>query len=312
MAGITVREQAIFVEVEAVYNTAETLVAADALAVQDLRFNPAESARLLERQTIRESLNAAKALYGGALLGFQFAAELKGSGSAGTAPQALGDLLRACGMSETVVASTSVTYAPEQPAHEGCTIGLKQGGNYRIARGCRGSVSFTLAAGQICLANFNMIGHIESETEAAAPTPSYESTVPPAFTNAAFTIASTEFPISQMTLDMANNLAVADDPNSSDSFGEIRITNRQAGGQIDPEEQLINTKDLIGIYRAGTSQALATGVIGASAGNRFALNVPLAYWRSPQYADRDELIVVQIDYGAEDTDGTDDFSLQFT
>ncbi|MCK7495178.1 MAG: hypothetical protein MZW92_31855 [Comamonadaceae bacterium] len=40
-----------------------------------------------------------------------FDVEIKGSGAAGTAPE-LGVLLKGCGFGETVVAVTSVTYAP--------------------------------------------------------------------------------------------------------------------------------------------------------------------------------------------------------
>lgn len=311
---ISVREQAIYVQLEASSGVAETLASNDAILIEDLRFNPAESLRLIERNVINASLNPRKAIYGGALLGFQFAVELKGSGSAGVAPQALGDLLQACGMSETVVASTSVTYKPlsDLSLHKSVTIGLRQGGNYRIAKGCRGTVSFTFNAGEIVKANFNMVGKIESESAAAAPAPSFEAGTPPPFLNAAFTIAGTEFPIAVLTLDLANTLSIAPDPNEPDGFGAIRITARATRGTIDPEEQLISTKDFVGTLRTGTSQAIATGVIGSTAGNRFALTVPLAYFRNVQYADREELIVTSIEFGAEDTDGTNEFSLQFT
>jgi len=108
--AISVREQCIYVELEAAAGSAETLVAADAILVEDLRFNPAESLRMIDRNVINSSLNPRKSVYGGALLGFQFSVELKGSGSAGVASQGVGDLLQACAMSETVVGSTSVTY----------------------------------------------------------------------------------------------------------------------------------------------------------------------------------------------------------
>lgn len=310
---ISVREQGIFAELEATPGTAETLVAADAVLIQDLSFNPVESLRLIERNVINSSLNPRKAIYGGSLLGFQFAVELKGSGTAGVAPQGLGDLLTACGLSETVVADTSVTYAPSSTlsAHESVTIGLRQGGNYRIASGCRGNVSFSFPTGGICLARFNMIGHIESEDEDTAPTPSFQAGNPPAFLDAAFTVASTEFAINELTLDCQNQMSIAPDPNSADGFGEIRVTARNSQGTFDPEDQLIDTKNWVGILRAGTSQAIATGTIG-TAGNRFALTIPLAYFREISFGDREELITNTITFGCEDTNGANDWSLAFT
>jgi hypothetical protein len=312
--GYSVKQQGIFVEVEASSGTAETLIDADAILIQNLQFNPTESLRLIERNVINSSLNPRKAIYGGSLLGFQFEVELKGSGTAGTAPQALGDLLRSCGLDETIVAVTSVTYNPlsDLSQHESCTIGLRQGDNYRIAKGCRGNVSFVFPTGGICLARFNMIGHIESETQAAAPTPAFQAGTPPAFINVAFTVAATEFPIAELVLDCQNQISMAPDPNATDGFGAIRVTSRNSQLTLDPEDQGISTKDWVGLLRAGTSQAVATGTVGSSAGNRFALSVPLAYERDVQFGDREELMITNITMGCEDTDGTNDFSLVFT
>lgn len=309
----SVKEQGIFAEVEAAYGVAETLVAADAILVQDLTFTPTESLRLIERNVINSSLNIRQALYGGSLLGFQFGVELKGSGSLGVAPQALGDLFRACGLDETIVGATSVTYTPSSDFanFESATIGLRQGGNYRIARGCRGTVSLNYTVGQVVIASFNMIGHIESELEAAAPTPAFEAGNPPAFLDAALTMGAVEFPISALVMDMANNISISPDPNEADGYGQIRVTSRQSGGTIDPEDQDIDTKDFVGELRANTTQAILTGVIGPAT-FRHALSIPLAYFKNVQFGDREELIVANVEYGAADTDGTDDFSLQLT
>lgn len=314
MAGYSVRQQGIFAEIEAVSGTAETIVAADALLIENLQFNPAESLRMIERNAINSSLNPRKGIYGGSLLGFQFDVELKGSGSAGTAPQALGDLFRACALSETIVASTSVTYAPisDLSLHESATIALRQGSNYRIARGCRGNVSFKFPTGDICKAHFNMIGHIQSEAQAAAPTPSFQAGTPPAFIDVAFTVASTEFPIAELALDLQNQISIAPDPNAAQGFGEIRVTSRNSQLTLDPEDQNISTKDWVALLRAGTSQAIATGTVGGTAGNRFALSVPLAYTRQIAFADREELVIAQLTMGCEDTNGTNDLALAFT
>jgi hypothetical protein len=105
---------------------------------------------------------------------------------------------------------------------------------------------------------------------------------------------------------------MAPDPNATDGFGAIRVTSRNSQLTLDPEDQGISTKDWVGLLRAGTSQAVATGTVGSSAGNRFALSVPLAYERDVQFGDREELMITNITMGCEDTDGTNDFSLVFT
>lgn len=313
MTDISVREQAIFVEVEATPGTPETLVAADVVQVQNLQPGFAEDLRLIERNIIRDSLNPEKAVYGGALFGFQFEVELKGSGTIDAAPR-YGDLLRACGMTETVNASTSVVYTPHSTlsSMEACTIGYKEGGNYRIVTGCRGTFQIVAEGGVPAKIVFQMKGRISSETEAAAPTPSFESTIPPAFVGAAVTIGGTSVEIQQLTLDISNNVIATTNPNNADGFGAVRITGRATKGTINPLRDLINTKDFVGIFRAGTNQAIASGTIGSSAGNRWALSVPQGYLRNVTGEDRDELLTYGIEFGGADTDGTDDFSLTLT
>jgi hypothetical protein len=308
--GYSTREQAIFVEVEAVAGVAETLVGADCVQVQDLQPNLAEDLRMVEREIIRASLNPEQAVYGGALLGFQFTAELKGSGTIDVPPR-YGDLLQACGMTETINAAASVVYTPNSTlsTHKTVTIGYKEGGNYRIAKGCRGTFSLDLTAGQYGKLTFNMKGRISSESAAAAPTPSFETTVPRPFVGATFVIGSFAAPISKLMLDVQNNVVVSPNPNDAEGFGEIRIVGRNTKGSVDPERELISTKDYVALFRAGTTQAIQTGTIGSVAGNRFALAIPLAYFRNPAAGARDEVLTYDIEFGAKDTDGANDFSL---
>lgn len=311
--AISTREQGIFVEVEAAAGTPETLVGADALQVSNLTVNPVENLRMIEREIIRSSFNPEKPVYGGALMSFQFDVELKGSGTAGTAP-AFGDLLRACSMDETIVAVTSVTYNPlsDVSSQEACTIGFREGGNYRIATGCRGTFSIACPTGEYARITFNMTGRISSESTTAAPTPTFESTVPPAFLGATFQIGGTAFPIESLNLDIQNSLAIAPNPNLSDGYQLPRIVGRTTQGSMNPEAELISTEDFIGDLRSGTSLAVQTGVIGGTAGNRWALSIPAAVYTEIGIGDREELLTYEITFRATDTDGTDDFSLQFT
>lgn len=312
--GISVRQQGIFVAVEDTYNTAETLVGGDALQVMNLQMKPAENLRMLEREIIRASLNPEQAVYGGSLIGFSFDVEVKGSGTAGTAP-ILGRVLQACGLAETVVASTSVTYAPDSDlsAHKSVTIGYREGANYRIAKGCRGNVAMNFTAGQYGKLTFTMLGHISAESETAAPTPTFESTIPPAFVGATFKIGTFAAPIEALTVDLSNTVAPATNPNNTDGFGDIRITARNTQGTVNPEVEDISDKDYVALFRAGTQQAIQTGTIGGTAGNQWALSIPKAYFRNVESGDRDSLLVYSISFGAAESSSLDDeISLAFT
>lgn len=311
--AISVREQALYAAVEVTPGTAETLAGTDALEVQNLQPNPVENIRMLDRQIIRGSLNPAQSVYGGSLFGFQFDVELKGSGSAGSAPR-LGRLLRACGMDETIVAATSVTYTPnsDMSSHDSVTIGYRDGPNFRVIKGCRGNVAINLSAGQYGVLSFTMLGKIESESEASAPAPSYETTIPRAFVGASFAIGGTAVPIEALTFDLQNTTSYSPDPNQPDGFGAIRITERNTQGTMNPEAQGINTKDFIGLLRAGTTQAIATGTIGSTTGNRWAISVPSAYFREIAFGEREAVLTNEITFGCAESSGDDEISIQFT
>ena len=86
-----------------------------------------------------------------------FSTELSGSGAAGTAP-GYGPLLKSCGLSETVVSSTSVTYAPVSASFSSCTIYCFYDLTRHKITGARGTVTFNLVAGQIASADFQFVG----------------------------------------------------------------------------------------------------------------------------------------------------------
>jgi hypothetical protein len=310
----SVKEQGIFVKLEAVYGTAETLVGADALLISNLSANPVADVRMIERDVIASSLNPKKAIYGGSLFELSFDVEIAGSGTAGTPPQALGALLQACGMDETIVASTSVTYTPSSDlsSHAGVTIGFREGANYRIIKGARGNVSLNATTGEYGKLSFTMKGRIESETETSAPTPTFPTVDPYPFLGATFSVGGYAAVINALTFDVSNTIAVAPNPNNADGFGEIRITARRPNGTFDPEATAIGTKDWVGTLRNGTNQAIQTGVIGDTGGNQWALSIPYGYFRNISYGDREQLLTHSIEFAAADTDGSDDFSLQFT
>jgi hypothetical protein len=310
---ISVRNRGLFAAIEDVYGVAETLAAGDALQVMDLQPVPTEQLRMLERTIIRGSLQPGQSRYGGSLFGFSFGVELKGSGAAGTAPR-LGRLLRACGIKETIVVSTSVTYQPESDLaeHDSVTIGYREGPNRRVIAGCRGNVAFDLNGGQYGRLNFTMLGHISEEVEGALATPTFETTLPEPFLNATFVIGSYAASIASMTLDLTNTVAVSPNPNSADGFGEVRVTARNTQGSVNPEAEDISDKNFIAELRAGTQQVIQTGVIGSSAGNRWAVSVPKSYWLNLAYGDRESLLTFDGSFGCVETSGDDEWSLQLT
>ena len=309
-----IKEEALWAAIEATYNVEETIAATDVLEIENLQANPAESIKIIERNIVRNSLAPDVHQYGGSLFGFTFDAELKGGGSAGVAPR-MGRLLRACGCKETVVAVTSVTYEPESDTslHDSLTFFMEEGPNLRKVTGARGTASLNVDAGDRFLISFTFIGHIASEAVAAPPAKTFETTAPPIFKGATFQADAVTTAIGKFAVDLGNTMSIAPDPNSSDSFGQIRVSARKVVGSFDPEAQSIATQDFIGALRAATEFAIATGVIGAIAGNRLAVSLPRCQYVNVSPGDREALRIYDLSFAGYPTSaGDDDVAFQLT
>lgn len=146
---------------------ANPTVSADEIMTEGVEWNLAQGARMIARPAVRPSLGTLKQIFGGSLLGFQINCELKGSGTAGTAPE-VGTLLRACGYGETVDPGVSVTYKPVSTGHESASCVLYEDGIMYRAVGCRGNASFSVDVGGKPMASFNLIGHYWQQGTAQA------------------------------------------------------------------------------------------------------------------------------------------------
>ncbi|WP_444462214.1 phage tail tube protein [Rhodobacter capsulatus] len=99
-----------------------------------------------------------------------FRVEAKGSGTKGTAPS-FGPLLRACGMAETIVATTSVTYNPISSGHEAGTFYLWIGGTLYKMMGSRGTATLHVDKQDIPYIEFEFTGLFTVASEVVRATP---------------------------------------------------------------------------------------------------------------------------------------------
>lgn len=306
-----INREVILAKIESSYNTDAAPTAADnAILVEGPSWSH-EGARLIERSGVKASIGKEQSIFGGTLKSVTFETEIKGSGAAGTAPE-IGPLLRACGLDETIVASTSVTYAPVSTGFESITIYYYSDGLLHKITGARGNVSITLEAGAVGKASFTFTGHDAGVTDTAMVSPTYDSTIPVPIINVPFSIGGYSAAISSLSLDMGNSVTTPADMSASDGFGETIITARDVAGSIDPEQVLIATKDYLTEWKNGTTMNLQTGVIGSTAGNRFALTAGAAYHREISPGDREGLRIWELGVGFAETSGDDEYSLAFT
>ena len=307
-----IKRQVILAKIEATFGVDPTPVAAnDSVLAENLA--PAfEGARRHEREPTKPSLGSIPSVYGGTLKTISFDVYLKGSGTAGTAPE-IDPLLRACGMGVTNVPATSDTYAPVSTAYEGCTIYWYEDGLEHKLIGCRGSFVATLEAGVPGKLSFTMTGHYTKPTDVALVTPTYDATVPPSVINLAnFLLDSVAFNVAAISLDMGVVLAMPADILAADGYGDVTIVDRKVTGSIDPLATLIATYDWVTKWQADTSVALTTGAVGGTAGNKWTLACPTAQYTEPAQGDRDGIITRQVTFAANESSGDDEMSLAFT
>lgn len=311
MAKLLTRRKVLLAKVESTYNTDPTPTeGSDAVLCEGLTWASA-NLKMIERPAVRPSLAALRQVYGGRLLQITFACEVKGSGAAGTAPE-IGQLLRACGLGETVSASTSVTYAPASTGLESATLYVYEDGKRIKVTGCRGNVSFALDAGARVMANFTLTGHETAQTDTALADPTFDTTTPEPFLGGSFTIDSFAATINALAFDLGMNVAMPTDVNSADGFGEVTITSRDINGSIDPLDELVATEAFLANFKAGAEMALTTGAIGATAGNILTISMPAVHYRDASPQDRDGLAALALPFGAAESSTDDEISIAFT
>ena len=153
------RKRLLRAKIESSYGTDPTPAGTDAVLVRSLEITPL-NADLVERELILPYMGNFEQLLGNQHVEITFEVELAGSGSAGTAP-AWGPIIRACGFSETISASTSVTYAPVSSSFESCTIYFDNDGVNHKIKGCRGTFSMTCELNAIPVISFTMTGRVK-------------------------------------------------------------------------------------------------------------------------------------------------------
>lgn len=258
-----------------------------------------------------------------------FRVPIKGSGTAGTAPE-YAEALKACGYEETVVPATSVTYTPlstfdgagGNPGQSYSVSLLLNGIRYAI-KGSFGNavISGNVTGGEPGFLDFAFQGAYVAVADDALESPTYQTTTAPSFLGATFAMnfggAHTPKGINNFSLDTGNQITIGRDINESSGIYGARITGRRSFGSFDPEMQLVATEDYHGTWRAGTSGTITTGAIGSTAGNIWTLSVARAVLRPISNSNREGIHALEIPFGvssiATDVEGTNaDVSLVYT
>jgi len=289
--------------------TAETLAAADAILHANGKFTP--DTPMYQRPMRSSSLSPFSSVPGARSATIEFDIELKGSGTAGTAPEWAAALL-GCGFAEDVSAGVSVAYTPASASIGSYTLALYEDGMIHKIWGARGTVKLALKNGEPGMLSFSFKGADFSVADGALLSGvSYDSTKPPAFLSAQLTIDSYAALLSSLEIDMANALGLRSDANKASGYFSTIISSRVPIMTFDPEKVLVATYDFYGKLRSGAEGALST-VVGSTAGNICTITAPKAQYTKIDEADRDGIRSLGIDCQLNRNSGDDELSLVFT
>lgn len=305
------RKRLILVKTETTYGTDSSPVGTDALLVRNLDITPIE-ADLVSRDLIRPYLGNSPSLIANSRVSITFQVEMAGSGTAGTAPR-FGSILRACGLLEAIVASTSVTYTPRSAGFESATIYFNNDGILHKATGCRGTFTLNAAVGEIPTIDFTMTGVYNAPTDTAAPSVTYSAQASPLVfkqgNTSAFQFFSYAGCLQSATFDIANSIVYRELVGCTK---EVIITDRKPAGTVMIEAPTLATKDYFAIAQTETTGNL-TFLHGTTAGNRVTLTAGQCDVSNPSYGDQDGVQMLNIPYIAVPTTaGNDEVSLAFT
>ena len=283
-------------KIETTYGTSSAPAGTDAIRVlNDLKLSPLQM-ELAERDILGPYVGSRPQYVTQRLAQVEFSFELVSSGIAGTAPKC-GVLFRAAGYGESIVASTSVTYAPIGASYESITLDVRHGGKKHLLAGVRGELSFELKTGDLPIGKFSGLGFYAAPTDQSNPTATYSAQAEPLFVGADNTTPVSAFSYGVCLDSFSFNSGRS--PKLHQRAGctkQIRIdTERKPEGEIVIESPTIAQKDYFSLASAQTQGAISW-THGTTAGNIVAFSAPTNSLGDPEYDDGDGVELLKLPF----------------
>ncbi len=309
-------KKAIFAKTESTYGTAIATAAADAILVSNLEVQPFEGDQV-DRNLVKPYFGASDILTANGRTRVSFGVELAGTGTAPTTSAAVphyGSLLRACAMSQTLVANSAVSPAPSNASVEyrtvsenfsSVTIRCNYDGVQHTVRGCRGNVRLMCPVGQIPMLMFEFEGIYVPATDSSyadfIANVNYAGIADPKIFNSTNTTGFRFLSQSNVEVDPClQNLEV--DLGNTVQYRElvgcdkqVLITNRRTTGSVTIDAVLMAKKNY---FEAANNNE--TGILkfthGTEPGNRVLFSAPRANLTSVSYTESDNVLQYNIPF----------------
>ena len=274
-------------------------------AVRVLSAEPAVTADNIERPVVKPTMGQLAHLIGKKTIQLTIECELRGSGAAGTAPD-FGPLLRACGIDETIAASTSVTYDPLTGSHEAASIYWYEDGLLWKLIGAVGTFTIAYEMNTATKITFTMSAPYLEPTTAAYPGGETYQTTPPVVASSA-DVFSEGSAIKVGSFEMG----AAGDVQEHYTTGnhEFTVADRQPTLKLtkDSVSTIVDWTALMG----ETNVALSATIDGG-AGNIIVLTGDVARRKTISGALRAEVHTRDVEYNLYETTGDDQFRMVLT
>lgn len=201
--------------------------------------------------------------------------EVKGGGSAGSAPEA-DVFLRGAGMSKVVAGGVSVTYTTLDDLMETFTMYCYAARKLFKLVGCSCSLKLSAEAMKRGFMTFSVTGRIASDpTQLTTPAFTFSTVNPPLFHSAAATIGAwtsadaDPLVLKKASIDLGNVVNPRPSAGATDGLIGFAITDRKARQQLTIEVPLLATFDPFALSKAtGDTMPITTWQVGTVAGNR--------------------------------------------
>lgn len=256
------------------------------------------------RQMVKQTMGNLAHLVGKQTLQLDCEVEIKGSGTAGTAPE-VGALLQGCGLLETIIAITSAAYDPRSTAHKSLTLYWYEDGMLWKLLGAVGKCSLSAQIGAVPTMKFTFMAAYIAPTAVTVPTGAvYQSASPIVMSNADIINDGAAIKVGAFSIDDGNDVQ----HHYTTAQSEFVIANRQPKAKLMKDS--VSTAAEWTALNAGANAALSA-TFGAIAGNRLIASAPSARRESVAEGVRADRPTLDISYGLFETSGDDQFKYLF-
>ena len=284
----------VIAKIEGTYGTDSTPTGgSNAMLFRNAKITPL-NVDMQQRSLVRPFLGSSAEILAAKWFGLEIEVEMAGASAAGGAPP-WGCLMRACGMGETIVAVTSVTYAPISTGEESVSAYCNYDGVLHKSLGLRGTWGLRMNARQIPVLVFTLVGLFSAVADGSLPSltlTSWQKPKPVNNTNTTgFAVHSYAGIMSSLSID-ANNVTPYQNLVGAE---RVIFTDRDFKGKVQVEAVTVATKDFWGALTAETIGALAVNH-GSVAGATFGITSSVLQITGLNYSELDGIRMLDIDF----------------